>query len=442
MRTIAFSKVVLLALLMSAMPIVSKADLVINSENFPDRLFRAAIAYGLHELSIYPSSQDGNMVLTDEQVKKLTYLGTPGPGFTTSEGIHLLPYIERVDLAYNWGWYDNENNTIDSHLDLSQCYNLKRLRLVKNYIYFYLPDHEFEFTDCRKLFGLTSTRGVALDEEKCYDLSRYRPYGFEPDRIRNLTGAEIVGDKMKFTHRRAFYEYNCSKTAERWLKFCIFNNDLSLPEHPEFFEYEMAFDSASEVPEILTDDKGRDYVVIKVAEFKEKILQVDLNEAPENVDHNVAGSFVIQWGAQFYLNYENTWNDFFNAFDNYTTLLKEEFFAYDETLDIAYYKVYFPEDDGFKYNPIKSYPISFLYQFGVPGCERYDDYYPTNIFCIHSSNRLIIPASVSENSIEVERQNSPTEYYTLQGIRLRQKPTIPGIYIVRKGGETKKIVIK
>ena len=444
MRTTNFSKAVLLAVLMSAMSIVSKADLAINSENFPDIYFRYVIIDCIEHENISLGYESAIPVLTDEEVAKFKRVYSLSSGFFSSEGIHLLTSLEEVKMINNFEWYDKQPPT-DVHLDLSQCYNLKYVKIQKNYIYYYLPDCEFEFTDCSRLFGFSSIRGIILDEDKCYDLSRFLSYEFEPDRIRNLTGAEIVGDKMKFTHRRAIYEYNCSKTDERWLKFCIFTNDLSLPENPEFPEFEIAFNSASGVPEILTDEKGRDYVVIKVAELKKNIYQGEdlLFYYNENIQQwvikkdGLIGNY--NYGG-FYLNYENTLNDFCNYINNYGNYrLQMELFSYDEMLDVGYYKVYFPENDGFKYNPAKSYPISFLIRFNLPGIDRY--YSISNRFNVHS-NRLIIPATVSVNTIEAERQDSQVEYYTLQGIRLHQKPTIPGIYIIRNGGETKKIVVK
>ena len=191
MKAMNFSKSVLSAMLMSAMTLTAKADVAVNSENFPDKNFEYTVRESIRAALIADYEAE-DLVLTEEQVAKFKRYYTTSTGFVSSQGIHLLTSLEEFLLQNNTDWYSDSpqvTRQCDIHLDLSQCYNLKDVTILKNYIYYYLPDHEFEFEDCSRLFGLSSTRGVVLDEDKSYDLSLFLSYDFDPERVRNLTGA-------------------------------------------------------------------------------------------------------------------------------------------------------------------------------------------------------------------------------------------------------------
>ncbi len=65
------------------------------------------------------------------------------------------------------------------------------------------------------------------------------------------------------------------------------------------------------------------------------------------------------------------------------------------------------------------------------------DYNGTKSVC-----KVNVLGQTAIESIGTDAANAPAEYFNLQGIRVDASALTPGVYIVRKGNEVNKIVIK
>lgn len=83
----------------------------------------------------------------------------------------------------------------------------------------------------------------------------------------------------------------------------------------------------------------------------------------------------------------------------------------------------------------------------VNSCAEYYDperVYPASIEVdLASMTGSALTSGIDEILADSEfDSNAPVEYYTLQGIRLAEAPTAPGIYIARQGTKTRKIMVR
>ena len=61
---------------------------------------------------------------------------------------------------------------------------------------------------------------------------------------------------------------------------------------------------------------------------------------------------------------------------------------------------------------------------------------------VESEHSNMITVDAINSIIGVDANDSETQYFSADGIRLMSKPTVSGVYVVRKGGKTSKITIR
>ncbi|MCM1401813.1 MAG: hypothetical protein NC189_07335, partial [Bacteroides sp.] len=55
---------------------------------------------------------------------------------------------------------------------------------------------------------------------------------------------------------------------------------------------------------------------------------------------------------------------------------------------------------------------------------------------------IVEPASAAIDNVAADHSNAPVEFFNLQGISVDADNLVPGIYIMRQGNTTKKVLVK